>query len=676
MPLPTTESLRVVVQARPLLPFELAHNAIPALQATSIPPQIQIPRPTRPPVTFSNFDAVYTALPHQPPDNLYTTQVAPLLDTLFDGLNSTVFAYGQTSAGKSYTMQHITNRVANHLFHKKQSIESPTNLITLRVGFVEIYKEAIRDLVDADETAGPVSVHVRDRRDPRTGRTDVFLDGAREKVVHNVPDLLTIVRKGALLRQTAATGMNASSSRSHSVITITIQQEPIGDPDPQSTFLSAKLHLVDLAGSERAKRTGVRGPRFAEGVTINRGLFSLAKVISTLATNARKPPSSHAHVPYRDSKLTRLLQHALGGNARTLLIACVSPADTSRDETLGTLRYAQQAKAIRNTPSVNSDPASVEVSDLRAKLARARAEIAALVTENDRLRHIRPRHSTDQPCPPAQTPPPALPGTDQLSGPRRRPRAAKTEPLRGVVRRKSDGVDEGSTEPRPALRAAGVSRTASASVLPRHVRGAEADVDIGGVAGVRADEMRRVYAARLKQAGEDREASERERVRLARELVETVRRHEREVEEGRVAFQARVSGMRSKLADVKRVQAEVGRLAKLKAGSEAARKRLAERVAVAERGRDEVAGRLAETTLRGEGVRKGLMREVRELGRAEKGLRGEVRRLEGGKARLEGVVARLRGDVESLKIRLRAAVGRGVVRRTVSGLPARATTRC
>lgn len=410
---PEAESIRVVIQSRPLLPFELAHNAQQSLQIHETPPSITISRPRGIPTFsssvnnnnhthFSSFDAVYDAEAGSKPDSLYEIHVSPLIQSLFLGINATVFAYGQTCAGKSYTMRHVTTRVVNHIFEQKRNIEEQGSChINVRVAFVEIYRESIRDLVDGTSAPlGSVHVNLRTRStttavhnnsnnnnvSPGVKRGAVFLDGARERCVEDEKSLLDIIEEGALVRRTAATGMNASSSRSHSIITISIMQQPLQSQNQQQC-LSSKIHLVDLTGSERAKRTAAGGERFAEGVDINKGLFALAKVISTLADNSRKPASKRAHVPYRDSKLTRLLQDSLGGSSRTLLVACVSPADSSVEETLGTLRYAERAKQIKNKPKINTAVNAVEVSDLRAALSCARAEIAALAADNERLRN-------------------------------------------------------------------------------------------------------------------------------------------------------------------------------------------------------------------------------------------------------------------------------------------------
>ena len=210
--------------------------------------------------------------------------------------------------------------------------------------------------------------------------------------------MAAILEQGTLLRATATTGMNKRSSRSHAIFTITVEQrrqlpaaqarqtaESEEDNDENEAnsqgsgdeeevvddYLCAKMHLVDLAGSERVKRTKAEGQRLQEGININKGLLALGNVICALSEN--KP-----HVPYRDSKLTRMLQDSLGGNSRTCMIACVSPADINYEETLNTLRYANRARNIRNKPVVNRDPNAAQISQLRQQLSAARAEIGSL----------------------------------------------------------------------------------------------------------------------------------------------------------------------------------------------------------------------------------------------------------------------------------------------------------
>lgn len=283
---------------------------------------------------------------------------------------------------------------------------NPRTSYTLRVGCVEILQEVIRDLLtDAPPGAQP-EVAIRE-----VAGGGVCLAGARELEVTSKQELSRVLSQGSLLRATAATGMNRNSSRSHAVFTITLEQrrqvsieghnegldahsatsgnvhstscdetlQPCGDTVEE--YLSAKMHLVDLAGSERVKRTHAEGARLAESISINLGLFALGNVINALCSQTPQPSGAATvvrHVPYRDSKLTRMLQDSLGGNSRTVMIACVSPADVNMEESVNTLRYAARARNIRNRPVVYHDPNAAQVAILRQQLAASRAEVASL----------------------------------------------------------------------------------------------------------------------------------------------------------------------------------------------------------------------------------------------------------------------------------------------------------
>lgn len=253
-------------------------------------------------------------------------------------------------------------------------------------------QEEIRDLLVVNGTQQ--SVHIRE-----VVGGGVCLAGATEREAPTIADMAAILEQGTLLRATATTGMNKRSSRSHAIFTITVEQrrqlptQPVRRPsdsesDHEDTdihsqnsqdeddeviddYLCAKMHLVDLAGSERVKRTKAEGQRLQEGININKGLLALGNVICALS-------ESKPHVPYRDSKLTRMLQDSLGGNSRTCMIACVSPADINYEETLNTLRYANRARNIRNKPVVNRDPNAAQISQLRQQLSAARGEIVSL----------------------------------------------------------------------------------------------------------------------------------------------------------------------------------------------------------------------------------------------------------------------------------------------------------
>ncbi|KAJ6685868.1 CHROMOSOME-ASSOCIATED KINESIN KIF4A-LIKE PROTEIN [Salix purpurea] len=329
--------------------------------------------------------------------------IAPLVDGLFQGYNATVLAYGQTGSGKTYTMgtgfkdgcqMGIIPEVMNVLFSKIETLKHQTEF-QLNVSFIEILKEEVQDLLDPatlnkSDTAnghggkvnlpGKPSIQIRE-----TSNGVITLAGSTEVSVSTFKEMATCLEQGSLSRATGSTNMNNQSSRSHAIFTITLEQmrklNPVfpGDSNLNDSmneeYLCAKLHLVDLAGSERAKRTGSDGMRFKEGVHINKGLLALGNVISALGDEKKRKEG--VHVPYRDSKLTRLLQDSLGGNSRTVMIACISPADINAEETLNTLKYANRARNIQNKPIVNRDPMSSEMLKMRQQLEYLQAELFA-----------------------------------------------------------------------------------------------------------------------------------------------------------------------------------------------------------------------------------------------------------------------------------------------------------
>lgn len=218
----------------------------------------------------------------------------------------------------------------------------------------------------------------------------ISVSGASIKPITNPGDALRYLQQGALARTTASTQMNQMSSRSHALFTILIRRqrmlsaEECGMPEGDLETLTSKFHFVDLAGSERLKRTGATGERAREGISINCGLLSLGNVISALGDKAKKA----SHVPYRDSKLTRLLQDSLGGNSQTLMIACISPSDRDFMETLNTLKYANRARNIKNRVQINQDQSSRTISSLRREIAALQLELL----EYKQVRDNRRRH--------------------------------------------------------------------------------------------------------------------------------------------------------------------------------------------------------------------------------------------------------------------------------------------
>jgi Kinesin motor domain len=302
-------------------------------------------------------------------------------------------AYGQTGSGKTYTMgseaQHVddTNLVTSstgliprfvhdlfRLLAEKKDLSdraiatsdcSQQVLVSyqLEASFLEVYGEDVHDLLDNRSGRSEHSLPLRE--DANGG---IVISGLTHRPIHTATEALAVLHDGTLNRTTAATLMNLTSSRSHAVFTVTLTQShrqmDAGGPHADSEIAcTSRFTFVDLAGSERMKKTGAEGERAREGIKINEGLLALGNVINALADDERKS-ASKIHVPYRQSKLTRLLQDALGGNSQTLFLACVSPADTNANETLSTLRYANRARNIRNAPTRNVDPHTLELQRL------------------------------------------------------------------------------------------------------------------------------------------------------------------------------------------------------------------------------------------------------------------------------------------------------------------------
>uniref|UniRef100_W5KIC6 Kinesin family member 21B n=1 Tax=Astyanax mexicanus TaxID=7994 RepID=W5KIC6_ASTMX len=345
------------------------------------------------------YDFVFDIDAHQ--QQIYGSCVHKLIEGCFEGYNATVFAYGQTGSGKTYTMgtgfdvnvgeeeQGIIPRAVHQLFQgiqrrRQDAQERSTNPPEFKVSaqFLELYNEEILDLFDntRDPEARGRKSNIKIHED---GNGGIYTSGVTSRLVSSEEELLQCLKLGALSRTTASTQMNAQSSRSHAIFTIHLCQMRVCPHDdvnevtdgpisqPEYETLTAKFHFVDLAGSERLKRTGATGERAREGISINCGLLALGNVISALGDQSKKA----GHVPYRDSKLTRLLQDSLGGNSRTVMIACVSPSDRDFMETLNTLKYANRARNIKNKVVVNQDKTSQQINALRAEIARLQMEL-------------------------------------------------------------------------------------------------------------------------------------------------------------------------------------------------------------------------------------------------------------------------------------------------------------
>ncbi|EXB54181.1 Chromosome-associated kinesin KIF4A [Morus notabilis] len=405
-------SVKVAVHVRPLIGDERLQGCKECVSVTPGKPQVQIG-------THSfTFDHVYGS-GGAPSTAMFEECIAPLVEGLFQGYNGTVLAYGQTGSGKTYTMgtgskdgsqTGLIPQVMNALFSKIETLKNQTEF-QLHVSFIEILKEEVRDLLDSvslnkvengNGHAGRVTVSGRQPIQIReTSNGAITLAGSTEIFVRTLQEMSTCLEQGSLSRATGSTNMNNQSSRSHAIFTITLEQmrkihsvfpgNDTPDEDMGEEYFCAKLHLVDLAGSERAKRTGSDGVRLKEGIHINKGLLALGNVISALGDEKKRKEG--VHVPYRDSKLTRLLQDSLGGNSKTVMIACISPADINAEETLNTLKYANRARNIQNKPVVNRDLISNEMQKMRQQLEFLQAELSARggATPSEEVRVLKER---------------------------------------------------------------------------------------------------------------------------------------------------------------------------------------------------------------------------------------------------------------------------------------------
>ncbi|XP_033752600.1 kinesin-like protein KIF17 isoform X2 [Pecten maximus] len=359
------ECVKVIVRCRPMntREKELKCECVLSMDGKRAQCTIKNPSDLKAPPKVFTFDGSYFT--DSVTENIYADIAYPLVEGVTEGYNGTIFAYGQTGCGKSFTMQGITNpasqrgiipRAFDHIFETVSVAEETKFLI--HASYLEIYNEEIRDLLGKDAKA---KMDLKEH--PEKG---VYVSGLSMHPVHNVTECERIMEKGWKNRATGATLMNADSSRSHSIFTINLEmiQE---DDEGEEHIRAGKLNLVDLAGSERQSKTGATGDRLKEATKINLSLSALGNVISALVDAKTK------HIPYRDSKLTRLLQDSLGGNTKTLMVACLSPADNNYEETISTLRYANRAKNIQNKPKINEDPKDALLREYQEEITKLKA---------------------------------------------------------------------------------------------------------------------------------------------------------------------------------------------------------------------------------------------------------------------------------------------------------------
>ncbi|XP_058858667.1 kinesin-like protein KIF17 [Acipenser ruthenus] len=397
-----SESVKVVVRCRPMNERERALNCKAAVTMESARCQCFIQKPgatNEPPKQFT-FDGTYYT--NQTTEQMYNEIAYLLVEGVTEGYNGTIFAYGQTGSGKSFTMQGITDppaqrgvipRAFEHIFESIQCAENTKFLV--RASYLEIYNEEIRDLLGND-----TKQKLELKEHPERG---VYVKELSLHTVHSVVECERIMEQGWKNRSVGYTLMNKDSSRSHSIFTIHLEISTV-DQSGEGHLRAGKLNLVDLAGSERQSKTGATGERLREATKINLSLSALGNVISALVDGRSR------HIPYRDSKLTRMLQDSLGGNTRTLMVACLSPADNNYEESLSTLRYANRAKSIQNRPRINEDPKDALLREYQEEIKQLRALLTGQIGDTSLSTLLASKLSG---APPAVQPkPPPSPGVD------------------------------------------------------------------------------------------------------------------------------------------------------------------------------------------------------------------------------------------------------------------------
>jgi len=289
-----------------------------------------------------------------------------ICENVVSGYNGTIFAYGQTGTGKTFTisgvpkdpvLKGIMPRSFETIFTMVQSDIERQHLV--RVSYLEIYNEEIRDLMSKK----PQKLELKDKD------TGVYVKDLSTFVVKTPADMLKVFDEGTMQRHVGSTNMNEHSSRSHTVFTIIVESS-MTDKEGETHVKVGKLNIVDLAGSERQAKTGATGDRLKEATKINLSLSTLCHVISSLTD------PKCTYIPYRDSRLTRILQDSLGGNTKTIMIAAIGPADYNTDETITTLRYANRAKQIQNKPRINEDPKDAMIREFHDEISRLKEQLA------------------------------------------------------------------------------------------------------------------------------------------------------------------------------------------------------------------------------------------------------------------------------------------------------------
>jgi len=387
------ENIRVVVRCRNLLPHELEQGHKQAVRMDLASQQVIVQHPVGDPDTWT-FDAVFNNTFTQ--KHIFTQEVLPLCDAVMQGYNATVFAYGQSGSGKTYTMtgdlqgrdpaQHgMMPQVVDYLFNEIKKQTSPTKSFKVKVQYIELYNGKARCLLSPKKENLEVKQNTA---------KNFYVKGAMSVEVTNWDECIEQFNAGTDRRCTASTELNAHSSRSHALFTLQVESFDTEHDSTSPIVMTSKINIVDLAGSEKLSKTGATGDTMQEGCNINLSLSALATVIDKIVKRDK-------HIPYRGSPLTMLLKDSLGGNSKTVMFANCGPSDNNISETISTLRFAERAKQIENKPVKNMDPKDKQIQDLLDKIAelekrvggngleeeeKLKEQIEALEVENDQLR--------------------------------------------------------------------------------------------------------------------------------------------------------------------------------------------------------------------------------------------------------------------------------------------------
>ncbi|KNA11537.1 hypothetical protein SOVF_134130 [Spinacia oleracea] len=382
-------NVQVILRCRPLSDDEQSSNSSRVVTCNELKREVTISQSiaNKQVDRLFTFDKVFGPKAQQ--RSIYDQAIAPIVKEVLDGYNCTIFAYGQTGTGKTYTMEGamkskgsevcaeagVIPRAVRQIF---DILEAQNADYSMKVSFLELYNEEITDLLTSEDNYYSRFSDDKQKKSVslmEDGRGCVIIRGLEEEVVYTANDIYNLMERGAAKRRTADTLLNKRSSRSHSVFTITVHVKDISIGE-EELIKCGKLNLVDLAGSENISRSGVREGRAREAGEINKSLLTLGRVINALVEHS-------AHIPYRDSKLTRLLRDSLGGKTKTCIIATISPSTHCLEETLSTLDYAYRAKNIKNKPEANKKLSkTVLLKDLYMELERMKQDIRAAREKN------------------------------------------------------------------------------------------------------------------------------------------------------------------------------------------------------------------------------------------------------------------------------------------------------